>query len=121
VACHPTSGEVMVGTQEGILAYRSDATEPQPALERSRLRVFPNPVRPDYMGVITLDGLTADSEVKVTNTAGTVVAAGTSLGGTFTWDGRGFDGVRVASGVYHFHVFDPSGQRAAVAKVAIVR
>lgn len=121
VACHPTSGEVMVGTQEGILAYRSDATEPQPALERSRLRVFPNPVRPDYTGSITLDGLTADSEVKVTNTAGTVVAAGTSLGGTFTWDGRGFDGVRVASGVYHFHVFDPSGQRAAVAKVAIVR
>ena len=48
----------MVGAQEGILAYRSDATEPQPALERSRLRVFPNPVRPDYMGVITLDGLT---------------------------------------------------------------
>lgn len=121
VACHPTTGEVMIGTQEGILAYRSDATEPQPALDRSRLRVFPNPVRPDYMGVITLDGLTADSEVKVTNTAGTVVAAGTSLGGTFTWDGRSFDGVRVASGVYHFHVFDPSGQRAAVAKVAIVR
>ena len=95
VACHPTTGEVMIGTQEGILAYRSDATEPQPSLDRSRLRVFPNPVRPDYMGVITLDGLTAD--------------------------GRGFDGVRVASGVYHFHVFDPSGQRAAVAKVAIVR
>lgn len=121
IACHPSDGTVMIGTDRGIIAYRSDASEPRPDLQRSSLRVYPNPVRPDYHGAITLDGLAADTEVKVTDAAGVLVATGKSLGGTFQWDGRGFDGARVGSGVYYFHLATPAARSAAVAKVAIVR
>lgn len=121
IACHPTNGEVFIGTDLGLMSYHSDASETQESLSRDNLRVYPNPVRPDYSGPVVLDGLVYDSDVKVVSASGHVVAAGTSVGGTFTWNGRGPSGERVGSGIYYFMVASPDGKEAAVAKVAVVR
>ncbi len=121
LACHPTSGRVMVGMDEGLMAYRGDASEPQPDLLEAYVRIYPNPVRPDYRGEVVLDGLSADADIKVTNTAGLTVAHGRSLGGMFRWDTRGYDGTPVGSGVYFFHTTDAQGQKTVVGKLAIVR
>lgn len=121
IACHPSNGEVFIGTDKGLMSFHSDASESSESLDRDNLRVYPNPVRPDYYGPIILDGLVFDSDIKVVSTSGRVVAAGTSVGGTFTWDGTGPDGRRVASGVYHFMIATPDGKTTAAAKVAIVR
>lgn len=121
IACHPTNGEVFIGTDKGLMSYHSDASEAQESLDRDNLRVYPNPVRPDYSGPVVLDGLVYDSDVKVVSTSGHVVAAGTSIGGTFTWDGRGPSGERVGSGIYYFMVATPDGKTTTVAKVAVVR
>lgn len=121
IACHPTTGEVFIGTQQGLMSYQSDASESSETLTRDNLRVYPNPVRPDYSGPIVLDGLVYDSDIKVVSTAGHVVAAGTSVGGTFTWNGRGPSGERVGSGIYYFMVASPDGKESTVAKVAVVR
>lgn len=121
IACHPTNGEVFIGTDLGLMSYHSDASETQESLSRDNLRVYPNPVRPDYSGPVVLDGLVYDSDVKVVSTSGHVVAAGTSVGGTFTWNGRGPSGERVGSGIYYFMVASPDGKETAVAKVAVVR
>lgn len=121
IACHPHSGEVFIGTDNGLMSYHSDASEAEESLRRDNLRVYPNPVRPDYSGPVMLDGLVYDSDVKVVSTSGHVVAAGTSVGGTYTWDGRGPSGERVGSGIYYFMVATPDGKSAMVAKVAIVR
>ena len=121
IACHPHNGEVFIGTEKGLMSYHSDASEAEESLQRDNLRVYPNPVRPDYSGPVVLDGLVFDSDVKVVSTSGHVVAAGTSVGGTFTWDGRGPSGERVGSGVYYFMVATPDGKTTTVAKVAVVR
>lgn len=121
IACHPTNGEVFIGTSLGLMSYHSDASESEESLSRDNLRVYPNPVRPDYSGPVILDGLVYDSDVKVVSTSGHVVAAGTSVGGTFTWDGRGPSGERVGSGIYYFMLASPDGKESAVAKVAVVR
>lgn len=121
IACHPNNGEVMISTEYGLLTYRSDASEPQSVLSHEAVSVYPNPVRPDYFGSITVKGLVADADVKVTNTNGIVVAHGTSIGGTFVWDGRGYDAALVGSGIYYFHIATPDGKTAIAAKVAIVR
>lgn len=121
IACHPKSGEVFIGTDKGLISYQSDASEAQEELTRDNLRVYPNPVRPDYSGPIVLDGLVYDSDIKVVNTAGHVVAAGTSVGGTFCWNGRGPSGERVGSGVYYFLICSPDGKESTVAKVAVIR
>ena len=121
IACHPTSGEVMIGTSAGLLSYQARVSTPAATLESSNIRVYPNPVRPDYVGNITLDGLVADAEVRVVSADGRLVARGMSLGGTFTWDGRTMQGTRAASGVYYFYVAAQGGTQSVVAKVAFVR
>lgn len=121
IACHPHNGEVYIGTSLGLVSYRSDASEAQESLSRDYLRVYPNPVRPDYSGPIILDGLPYESDIKVVSTSGHTVAAGTSVGGTFTWDGRGPSGQRVGSGVYYFMIATADGRTTTVAKVAVVR
>ena len=121
IACHPTNGSVMISTDVGMLSYESDASEPNEQLNRSQLRVYPNPFRPTMQHQVTLDGLTADADVRVTTTSGTLVFAGRSQGGLFRWDGRDSRGVMVASGVYYFHISTADGSKGATAKVAVVR
>ena len=121
IACHPTNGSVMISTDVGMLSYEGDASEPNEQLNRSQLRVYPNPFRPTMQRQVTLDGLTADADVRVTTTSGALVFAGRSQGGLFRWDGRDSRGVMVASGVYYFHISTADGSKGATAKVAVVR
>lgn len=120
VAPDPATGEVMIGTAQGLCSYQSEATAPAASLQRSGIKVYPNPVRPEYHGNVTVAGLTADADVKVTDTAGNAVAGGRSTGGTFIWDGRGRDGGRAASGIYYIMVSTADGKKGIVAKVAVI-
>ena len=89
-------------------------------MTKDNVYAYPNPVRPDYTGPITVVGLTYDAEVKITTSNGTLVAEGRSTGGTFTWDGCDKEGRRVASGVYMVHTSTSSGDKGTVCKIAIV-
>ena len=55
------------------------------------------------------------------NTAGRLVAEGTSLGGSFTWNGRTPQGQRVATGVYYVLGCDEEGREGIVTKVLFVK
>lgn len=121
LAIEPETGLVMIGTDEGLVSYRGDATEPAEELNESNIKVFPNPVRPNYTGKIRITGFTTDSDVKITTTSGQVVAQGTSLGGTFVWDGRNKAGDRVATGVYFVVASDSEAKNGIVAKILMVR
>ena len=120
LAINPATGEVMIGTDVGLCAYQSHVTVPASALEKSSVKVYPNPVRPEYSGNIILGGLTADADVKVVSTGGQTVAGGTSVGGTFVWDGCDLHGQRVASGVYYFMVSTARADQGIVAKVIVL-
>lgn len=121
LAINDESGEVFIGTDKGLISYRGDATQPQTTLSRDNIRVFPNPVRPDYYGDITIQGLVDDCEVKIVSTAGQAIAVGRSNGGTFRWDGRNIGGERVATGVYYVMIATADGKQSIAAKLAIVR
>lgn len=95
----PHNNIVYFGTSYGLGAFASDQS---PAMEDfNTVRAYPNPVRPDYYGVITIDGLMNDSLVKITDAQGNVIYTGESIGGMMTWDGTNFNGRRVPSGVYY--------------------
>ena len=59
---------------------------------------YPNPVTPDYTGLITITGLTLDADVKILNSNGKLIKQGRSNGGTFTWDGFDSEGNRMGRG-----------------------
>ena len=114
------TGIVYFATDKGLCSYLSDATEPSAEMTKDNVYAYPNPVRPDYTGPITIVGLTYDAEVKITTANGTLVAEGRSTGGTFQWDGCDTEGRRVASGVYMVHTSTASGDKGTVCKIAIV-
>jgi len=120
IAPNPATGEVMIGTDKGLCSYMSDASAPLETLDKDQIKVYPNPVRPEYHGSVTVTGLTENADVKITTAGGQVVAAGTSAGGTFVWDVRDLRGERVATGVYFVMVATADGKKGAAARVVVI-
>ena len=120
LAIDPKTGEVFIGTDKGLCSYLSDASEPSQTMDKETTYAYPNPVRPDYRGTITVTGLSYNADVKIVTTAGTLVAEGRSQGGTFTWDGNDLDGKRVASGVYMVEAATEDGSKGVVCKIAVI-
>jgi Two component regulator propeller len=118
IAINGLSGEVWFGTSEGMISFRGEATSGKE--DYSGIYVFPNPVREDYEGVVTITGLIENSSVKITDVSGNLVYETTSLGGQVTWDLRNYRSVRVATGVYLIFCSNEDGNIAAVAKMLVI-
>lgn len=121
IAIKGSTGEVFIATDRGLVSYRSDATTPAEEYDKESVYAFPNPVSPDYEGDITIVGLKASSSVKILSTGGSTMAAGISLGGSFTWDGRTPDGRRAPSGVYFVLATDEEGREGIATKILVIR
>lgn len=120
IAIRKKTGEVFIGTDQGLISYQSDATTPNDTFSND-IHAYPNPVHPDYEGIITVTGMVLDSNVKIINTAGQLIYQGTSVGGQFTWDGRGTNGKRVASGIYYVLAADAEGKEGIVTKILMIK
>lgn len=119
IAIDDNTGEVFFGTGAGLVSYRGKATKGESSF--SNIYAFPNPVRPDFSGTITITGLMSNSNVKITDTAGRLVFETTSVGGQAFWDGRNFKGEAVKTGVYLVFVATDDGKSSGVTKIAIIR
>ncbi len=119
IAVNEVTGEVWFGTSEGIVSFRGDATAGKE--DYSGIYVFPNPVREDYEGVVTVTGLVENSSVKITDISGNLVYETTSLGGQVTWDLRNYRSARVATGVYLVFCTNEDGTLAKVTKMLVIR
>lgn len=120
IAIIPETGEVFVGTDKGIISYRSTATwaDTDPLGD---IHAFPNPIKPDYDGPIAIKGFTCDAQVHITDASGHVVYTTQALGGQAIWQGRTNSGKRVASGVYFVFAADANGDYKSVTKILVIR
>lgn len=111
---------VFFATDSGVLEYGSDAAEAAPDL--SSIRVYPNPVTPDYGGDVTIDRLTDGALVKIADSGGSVIWQKKAEGGMLTWNICDSSGRRVRSGIYFVivSVGNGEGSGAATAKIAVV-
>lgn len=121
IAVNPKTGEVMIGTDRGLCSFMGDATEASDELDSDNVIAYPNPVRPDYTGLIRIEGLVFDSEVKICSTTGQLVWSGVSNGGTCTWNGCNKQGKRVSSGIYHVISNTPDGNKAVVTRIVMIK
>ena len=121
ITSNNNTGEVYFGTDEGLCSYMADATAPSDNMTKDNVYAYPNPVKPDYTGLITINGLTLDADVKIVTTNGTLVAQGRSNGGSFTWDGCDRKGKRVASGIYMVETATSDGGKGTVCKIAFIK
>jgi len=119
VAINPATGEVFFGTTNGLLSFSSRITDGNDTLEN--LRAYPNPVRPNYNGLVTIDGLLDGANVKITDVTGNLVFEEFASGGTLEWDTRAFGKHKVASGVYFIVVTGEDQIETKVGKLMIIR
>ena len=114
------TGIVYIGTDNGLCSYQSEATKPNEEMNSDNVWAYPNPVTPEYRGMITITGLSQNSDIKITSSNGSLVAEGRSQGGSFQWDGNDLKGNRVASGVYMVNTAKKDGTKGTVCKIVIV-
>lgn len=121
IAIHPRTGMVMIGTDKGLCSFMADATEAEKDLVSDNVIAYPNPVRPDFTGLIRIDGLTFNAEVKICSVTGQLVWSGVSNGGTCTWNGCNKQGRRVSSGIYNVISNTENGEKAIVTKIIVIK
>ena len=100
-------------TANGFLEYMSDVTPG--AANYDDVYAFPNPVRPDFTGLLTITGLMSDSHLTIVNAQGETVRQWQSDGGTATWDCCDTSGNRMPTGLYTVYASqqpnDPNPQK----------
>ena len=119
IAIDSFTGKVYFATVKGLVAYDGASTAPRDNLDE--VYIYPNPVRPEFMGNVTIDGLTADANVKITDIEGNLVFEQTSEGGSILWDTTAFGKYRVASGVYLVLITTEDALETKVSKIMIIR
>ena len=120
IAMNEKTGEVYIGTENGLCSYMSGVIGTITEMTEDEVYAYPNPVTPEYTGMITITGLTNDASVKILSSNGTVIAEGKSTGRTFMWNGRDKNGDRVASGMYMVATATSDGKKGVVCKIAVI-
>ncbi len=114
IVIQPNSGEVFMATNEGLVSYRSEATEPKE--DNSSMSIFPNPVPSNYEGNIAIKDLVENADVRIADVAGQLVYRTKAQGGQAVWNGKNYLGERPRTGVYFVFVTNADGSVTKVGK-----
>jgi hypothetical protein len=112
------TGEVFFGTLKGMVSFKGDATES--SVDFGKIEIYPNPIKPNFIGDISIKGLAENVNVKITDITGNLVAETTSNGGFASWNGKNFSGSKVATGVYLVFAANKDGSKSIVGKLLFV-
>ena len=118
ITINPKNGEVFIGTEKGLISYRSDATTGM--ITQNETHVYPNPVRESYNGPIAINGLVTDANIKITDIDGNLVFESFAKGGQAIWNGRNKNGDRASTGVYLVFSTDINGIEKMVSKILFI-
>jgi len=120
LAINDDTGELFIGTDQGLCSYTGNFSDGGNGMTKDNVWAYPNPVRPDYTGAITVTGLENGASVKIVTSNGVLVNEGIAANGEYKWYGLNKDGKRVASGVYMVEVATSEGEKGVICKIAII-
>lgn len=118
---NPANNSMLVGGELGLCEYFINGASS--AGDELQVRAYPNPVRPDYFGYVTIDGLADNTLVKIVDAAGNIVKElGSVSGGEVKWDVTNMAFRRVNSGVYFIlaQTDDTGGNLANIGKILVI-
>ncbi len=118
ISINNQSGEVFFNTDKGLISYRGTATITG---TYTKPKIFPNPVAPNYTGVVTIEGVPTNSSIKITDASGRLVANIKANGNTAVWDIKNSYSNSVTSGVYFVFISNKDGSSTQIGKIAIVK
>lgn len=115
ICISPKTGEVFFLGGKQLISYSGSATEGM--VHQNNILIFPNPVPPNFSGLIGIRGVVKNGWVKVTDLNGKLVFETRALGGQAVWNGRTYEGNKLATGIYLVFIRDESGNEKAVGKI----
>ncbi|MCF6360533.1 MAG: T9SS type A sorting domain-containing protein, partial [Cyclobacteriaceae bacterium] len=118
ISINDLSGEVFFNTDKGLISYRGSASITG-TYETSK--IFPNPVKPGFTGVITIEGVPSNSIVKITDSSGRLITTLEANGNTAVWDMYSSFSNEVGTGVYFVFVSNSDGSSTQFGKIAVVK
>ena len=113
------TGDIWFGTIKGVQSVRGDSKEGEEKF--TKVYAFPNPVREDFNGNVTITGLMRDTEIRITDISGNLVYETKSDGGMATWDLNTYNGKRVSTGVYLVFCSSSDGTQSFVTKMLVIK
>ncbi|MCF8240473.1 MAG: hypothetical protein K9J16_03735 [Melioribacteraceae bacterium] len=121
------TGTVYIGTDYGMVSLKTSAIKAVDSFDE--LFVYPNPfyVETGNQKNLTIEGLIANSEIKILSIGGELIASTetnqvSSPGGKIAfWNGRNLKGEIVPSGIYLIVAYDEEANNVTAAKVAVLR
>jgi hypothetical protein len=116
---NPINGEVFITTDKGMVSFRSASSFGRRA--HRDVTIFPNPVRPNYSGLVGIKGLAKNVSVKVTDINGNLVKEIEANGGTASWNLQDLTNANVVTGVYFLFSSSSDGTETFVGKIAVIR
>ncbi len=120
IAVDNETGTAYFGSEKGIVSYKTIAVNP--LAECDRIKVGPNPFVVPSGTSLKIDGLVAESTVKILSISGVLVAEFETPGGRIAeWDGKDLNGNYVSSGIYIIAGYNKDASKVCTGKVAIVR
>ncbi len=97
LCCNTANNSVFITSPMGVQQYFDKSSS---ATDYANVTVTPNPIRPDYTGMIVIAGLMNDSHVVIKDATGHVMKTLLSKGGSVVWDGCDERGERLPTGNY---------------------
>lgn len=121
IAVEEQTGIVYIGTEAGLTSVQTNAAKPE--RDFGNLKTYPSPfVLSSGGSQLTIDGLIQESDIKIINLSGGLVAEFSSPGGRIAqWNGRDLSGNLVGTGIYILSAFDKEGNTISSVKIAVVR
>lgn len=115
IGYNTANNSLMISTTQGYTEYSLPVS--QASSTKEDIKAFPNPVRPEYSGYVTITDIPTGSFVKIADSAGNLVKdLGVMSGFEMLWDISDSNFNRVKSGVYHI-LISPSNETSSYSTV----
>ncbi|MBC8110385.1 MAG: T9SS type A sorting domain-containing protein, partial [Verrucomicrobia bacterium] len=118
IGIQPITGEVFVATDKGLVSYRGSSTISDGT--NQQVKVFPNPVRFGFQGLVGISGLASNATVKITDVTGRLVYQTQANGGTAIWNVQDYKSRQAKTGIYLIFSALPDGTQGFVGKMAVI-
>lgn len=113
------SGELFIATDAGLVSFRTDASKGEE--QAKSIKIFPNPVQPEFIGLVGITQLVNQASVKIITADGKLIKQLNANGGTAAWDLTNFKNEKVKSGVYFVLTASGDGVEKKAGKIIVVR
>ncbi len=117
ITSDPETGVFYFGTKKGLAAAKTAITKPA---EKYDIKCYPQPFEPKKDGFAIIEGLAANSEVRIVAADGSLTRKISAAGGRVRWDGRDEFGEIVPTGVYFVFAISAADGKGGAGKIAVV-